>query len=128
MPATRLRPSSNHLDVRIEPGVVHVSGVVDRCTAHRFSEALSRCDDDMCIQALDLSAVEFFSSAGAWCFVDRGWPHRPHVPIIASRSVVRVLTVCDMEFLLGMHGWRSLLGDTDRRSVPDGVQVTESIG
>jgi anti-anti-sigma regulatory factor len=92
---------------RVEPGVVHVSGVVDAATVPVFAAALATCEDDPCIQALDLSAVEFFCSAGLWCFVDRGWPIQPHVSIIASPAVRRVLTICDMEFLLARHGWRA---------------------
>jgi hypothetical protein len=125
MPATRLRPRpyfrpDSRLDVVIEPGVVHVSGVVDRSTERCFSAALVRCDGDLCIQALDLSNVEFFSSVGVWCFIDRGWTHQPHVPIIASRVVRRVLTMCDMEFLLAPHGWRHVL-DEDRQPIAASV-------
>lgn len=100
-----LRPPSP-LDVRVEPGVVHVSGAVDADTARRFATALARCDEDPTIQALDLTDVDFFSSVGVWCLVDRGWPIKPHVSIISSPAVRRVLTMCDMEFMLALHGWR----------------------
>lgn len=102
-----LRRPPSSLQVRLEPGVVHVAGVVDGGTVHTFASALAQCDEDPCIQALDLSAVEFFASAGVWCFIDRGWPIQPHVSIIASKPVRRVLTICDMEFLLARHGWRA---------------------
>lgn len=101
------REPANLLDHWCEPGVLHVVGDVDEWTAPTFCEALIACDDDPCIQALDLSGVEFFSAAGVGCFVEQAWTIRPHAAIIASRAVRRVLTLCDMEFLLGRHGWRT---------------------
>lgn len=89
-----------------EPGVLHVTGEVDHWTAPSFQEALVACEADPCLQALDLSGVHFFSAAGVNCFVERAWTVRPHPAIIASRQVRRVLTLCDMEYLLGRHGWR----------------------
>ena len=110
--STKLLPLSR-LEYRVEGCVLHVSGAVDLSTMHVFHAALERCESDPCVQALDLSGVEFFSAVGARCFADRGWPTRPHVPIIASRLVRRVLTMCDMEFLLAPHGW---LRDRDHRA------------
>lgn len=88
-----------------EPGVLHVVGDVDSATATTFRTALHVCDDDPCIHALDLTEVEFFSAAGVGCFVERAWNVRPHAAIIASSAVRRVLTLCDMEYLLARHGW-----------------------
>lgn len=99
-----LAPS--HLRSWREPGVICVAGEVDLWSAPAFCAALDACDADSCIHALDLSAVEFFSSAGVSCFIERAWTVRPHASIIASPSVRRVLTLCDMEYLLGRHGWR----------------------
>ena len=91
----------------IEPGVLHVAGEVDLWTAPDFSRALAECDQDPCVQALDLSRVSFFCSSGVRCFVERSWTVRPHAAIIASPAVRHVLTLCDLEFLLGRHGWRT---------------------
>lgn len=96
----------DHLSSWEEPGVLHVAGVVDVTTRQLFTRALAECETNPCMHALDLSSVEFFSSAGAGCFVERGWTDRPHVPIIASRIVRRVLVICDMVYLLDQHGWR----------------------
>lgn len=87
-------------------GVIHVTGDVDHWTAPSFLEALIACEQDPCVQALDLSGVGFFSAAGVGCFVERDWTIRPHASVIASRPVRRVLTLCDMEYLLGRHGWQ----------------------
>lgn len=99
-------PTRENLDCWTEPGVVHVAGPVDVTTRAAFTRALMLCEADPCVQALDLTDVDFFSSAGANCFVMQGWPSRPHVPIIASRIVRRVLSLCDMVYLLDRHGWR----------------------
>lgn len=90
----------------IEPGVMHAAGAIDRHTAADFLNVLRDCDADPTIVALDLSGVEFFSAAGVRCFVQLGWPERPHASVIASRAVRRILLICDMEFLLAPHGWR----------------------
>lgn len=89
-----------------EPGVVRVAGEIDDWTVDEFQRALTDCDADPCVHALDLTGVEFFAAVGVSCFVERGWTVRPHAGIIASPAVRRVLTVCDMEFLLGLHGWQ----------------------
>ena len=89
-----------------EPGVIRVSGAVDAHTRQTFIQALVAAETNPCVHALDLSGVEFFSAAGVACFVERGWPDRPHVLIIASRPVRRVLSICTMDYLLDQHGWR----------------------
>jgi anti-anti-sigma regulatory factor len=89
-----------------EPGVIHVVGAIDENARAMFARALSACETDPCVQALDLAGVDFFSSAGVRCFVERGWTVRPHVPIIASSIVRRVLSMCEMVYLLDQHGWR----------------------
>jgi anti-anti-sigma factor len=86
--------------------VLHVRGDVDVATAADFRRTLAICDADPIVRALDLAQVTFFSAAGVRCFVEADWPRRPHVGIIASRAVRRVLDVCGLEFLLAPHGWR----------------------
>jgi len=103
---TRRRRPTTPLHHWVEPGVLHVVGEVDQWSVGRFGDALRACEADPCVQALDLSEVTFFSAAGVTCFVERAWTVRPHAAIIASQPVRRVLTLCDMEFLLGRHGWR----------------------
>ena len=104
--ARHVDPAASRLRCWSEPGVLHVAGEVDRWTTPLFAESLIAGEADPCMQALDLTAVDFFSSAGVSCFVKLGWNGRPHVAIIASRAVRRVLALCDMEYLLGRHGWR----------------------
>lgn len=116
-PATTPWVPSERLHVRSEFTVVHVIGDVDAATAPHFRRALMRCDDDPVVLALDLSRVSFFAAAGVHCFVDLGWPTRPHACVIASRSVRRVLEVCDLGFLLELHGW---VGAFDGWSQSDG--------
>ena len=106
MSATRLALIPTRVAIWTEPGVIHVRGDVDSSSELDFLAALKQCDEDPCIFALDLTAVEFFGTAGVRCFIQRQWPTRPHVPIIASRAVRRVLTMCDLEFLMELHGWR----------------------
>jgi anti-anti-sigma factor len=86
--------------------VLHVRGDVDVATAPDFRRALAICDADPVVRALDLTQVTFFSAAGVRCFVEADWPQRPHVGIIASRPVCRVLELCDLDYLLAPHGWR----------------------
>ena len=96
----------DRLDFWEEPGVVRVAGAVDAHTRPTFIRALEASETNPCVHALDLSAVEFFSAAGVGCFAGRGWPDRPHVLIIASTAVRRVLSICAMDYLLDQHGWR----------------------
>lgn len=94
------------LSIRHEWNVVHVRGEVDVTTAGRFRQALIACHADPVVSTLDLSGVGFFGAAGVTCFLDTDWPSRPHVGIIASRQVRRVLELCDLAYLLAPHGWR----------------------
>jgi anti-anti-sigma factor len=87
--------------------VIQVRGEIDVLTVPDFRRALQICDADPVVEALDLTCVGFFSAAGVRCFVEAEWPCRPHVPIIASQPVRRVLDVCELGFLLEPHGWRS---------------------
>jgi anti-anti-sigma regulatory factor len=82
-----------------------VAGEVDATSAATFGTALDTCNSDPTTGALDLSEVTFFSIAGVRCFVDHGWTTRPHPIVIASRAVLRVLTLCDLDLLLDPHGW-----------------------
>jgi anti-anti-sigma factor len=86
--------------------VIKVAGEVDVATSADFRGALLMCDFDPVVTALDLSEVEFFSAAGVRCFVEADWTRRPHVVIIASPSVRRVLELCGLALLLDPHGWR----------------------
>ena len=90
---------------RIDRGVVEVVGEVDSTTEATFATALSVCNDDTTVAALDLSGVSFFSAAGVRCFVGQGWTVRAHPMVIASPAVRRVLTICGVDFLLERHGW-----------------------
>jgi anti-anti-sigma factor len=87
--------------------VLHVGGDVDAATAAAFRRALDVCDSDPIVRALDLTQVAFFSAAGVRCFVEADWPQRPHVGIVASPAVRRVLQLCDLDVLLATHGWWS---------------------
>ncbi len=89
----------------VDRGVVEVDGEVDAAAAQIFAAALDVCNDDTVIAALDLTRVSFFSAAGVRCFVDCGWTTEAHPLIIASPAVRRVLTLCDLDFLLERHGW-----------------------
>jgi anti-anti-sigma factor len=90
---------------RIDRGVVMVAGEVDASTADEFGAVLAVCNGDMTVAAVDLSRVTFFSAAGVRAFVRRGWTTGGHPMIIASPAVRRVLTLCEVEFLLERHGW-----------------------
>lgn len=94
------------LDVWVEPLVVHLAGEIDAATTPTLRRSIERCDRDPSIAAIDLSEVTFFSAAGVRAFTEAGWPSRPHVDIIASPIVRRVLALCDLDFLLDRHGWR----------------------
>ena len=99
-------PDDHRLVVERTATVLHVSGEIDAAAAAEFSRTLRLCDDDHVVQALDLTAVTFFSAAGVRCLVEADWPWRPHVPLLASSAVRRVLGVCNLEWLLDAHGWR----------------------
>ena len=98
-------PSGPGLRWRIDRGVLQVVGEVDLTSEESFATALSVCHDDTTVAALDLSGVSFFSAAGVRCFVRQGWTTAAHPMIIASPAVRRVLTICEVEFLLERHGW-----------------------
>jgi anti-anti-sigma factor len=103
-----IRPydGDDRLSIRYASTVIEVRGEIDLLTASEFRRALTICDSDPVVRALDLSRVSFFSAAGVRCFVEADWPGRPHVPVIASCSVRRVLDLCELGFLLEPHGWR----------------------
>lgn len=90
---------------RVDRGVVEVAGEVDSTTEEAFATALSVCNDDTTVAALDLTGVSFFSAAGVRCFVRHGWTTAAHPMVIASPVVRRVLTICEVDFLLERHGW-----------------------
>lgn len=97
--------STSGLRWHIDRGVLEVVGEVDALTADAFGTALTVCDDDPTVAALDLSNVSFFSAAGVSCFVAHGWTTRAHPMIIVSPVVRRVLVTCDVDILLERHGW-----------------------
>jgi anti-anti-sigma factor len=97
--------SPEQLAITYASTVIEVTGEIDVATAAEFRRALLMCDTDPIVRALDLSAVTFFSAAGVRCFVEADWPRRPHVGIIASCPVRRVLDLCGLTFLLAPHGW-----------------------
>jgi anti-anti-sigma factor len=106
VPTDRHDDGDDRLSIRYASTVVEVRGEIDLLTASEFRRALTICDSDPVVRALDLSRVSFFSAAGVRCFVEADWPGRPHVPVIASCSVRRVLDLCELGFLLEPHGWR----------------------
>lgn len=83
-----------------------MAGEVDAASADTFGTALDGCNGDPTTAALDLTEVTFFSVAGVRCFVEHGWATRPHPIVIASRAVLRVLTLCELDLVLDPHGWR----------------------
>ena len=97
--------SPERLTITYASTVIKVAGEVDLATAAAFRRVIAICDRDPVVRALDLSDVSFFSAAGVRCFVEADWPRRPHVGIIASPPVRRVVDLCGLGFLLAPHGW-----------------------
>ncbi|MDW3216578.1 MAG: STAS domain-containing protein [Ilumatobacteraceae bacterium] len=105
--STSLRPTVRgpRLTVERVSTVVRVAGEVDAASVSEFRRAVRWCDEDPIVQALDLTAVTFFDAAGVRCLVESAWPLRPHNLVIGSSAVRRTFELCELEFLLGPHGW-----------------------
>ncbi len=86
-----------------DDGVTRVAGEVDETTADDFAAALGACNGAS-VRTLDLSDVTFFSAAGVRSLVANGWTTDTHPFVIASAVVRRVLSACDLDFLLTPDG------------------------